>query len=148
MRMQTEAAVAAADVALFLIDARAGVTPLDEEIARWLRGSKTPVFVVANKTEGRAAEPGVLETYALGFGEPVPISAEHGQGMADLFQALLPHLELEEENAPAAEDDAELAVAVLTLSIFRRPIAGNSTLLPVYLPIPARSLARTRALLP
>ncbi|HEY9580558.1 MAG TPA: ribosome biogenesis GTPase Der [Rhizorhapis sp.] len=129
MRMQTEAAVAAADVALFLIDARAGVTPLDEEIARWLRGSKTPVFVVANKTEGRAAEPGVLETYALGFGEPVPISAEHGQGMADLFQALLPHLEREEENAPAAEDDEELADAVLKLAIVGRPNAGKSTLI-------------------
>src|SRR3546814_1948294 len=89
----------------------------------------TPVFVVANKTEGRAAEPGVLETYALGFGEPVPISAEHGQGMADLFQALLPHLEREEENAPAAEDDEELADAVLKIAIVGRPNAGKSTLI-------------------
>src|SRR3546814_8731146 len=70
-----------------------------------------------------------METYALGFGEPVPISAEHGQGMADLFQALLPHLEREEENAPAAEDDEELADAVLKLAIVGRPNAGKSTLI-------------------
>src|SRR3546814_9589872 len=127
MRMQTEAAVAAADVALFLIDARAGVTPLDEEIARWLRGSKTPVFVVANKTAGRAAEPGVLETYALGFVEPVPISAEHGQGMADLFHALLTHLKREEATAPAAEDDEEFADPVMKLAIVGRPKAGKPT---------------------
>ena len=93
MRMQTEAAVAQADVALFLFDSRAGIVPLDEEIARWLRASTTPVVLVANKAEGRAGEQGVLESLSLGFGDPVQLSAEHGEGVADLFEALLPHLE-------------------------------------------------------
>ncbi|HEX7657038.1 MAG TPA: GTPase, partial [Sphingomonas sp.] len=67
MRQQTEAAVRQADVALFLIDARAGIVPLDEEIARWLRSATTPVILVANKAEGRAGEAGILESLALGF---------------------------------------------------------------------------------
>ena len=67
MRAQTEAAIAQADVALFMIDSRAGIVPLDEEIARWLRGSNTPIILVANKAEGRAGEQGVLESLALGF---------------------------------------------------------------------------------
>src|SRR5688500_14231226 len=77
MRAQTLAAVEEADVSLFLIDARSGVTPLDEEIARWLRSGTTPVIVAANKAEGKASEPGVLEAYSLGFGDPIAISAEH-----------------------------------------------------------------------
>jgi GTP-binding protein len=77
---QTEAAVDSADVALFVIDARAGVVPLDEEIARWLRSSDTPIVLLANKAEGRAGEGGILESYALGFGDPIPFSAEHGEG--------------------------------------------------------------------
>src|SRR3954447_24427927 len=81
MRKQTEAAVREADAALFLIDAREGLNPLDEEIARWLRVETTPVIVVANKVEGRAAEAGVLEGYRLGLGEPIAISAEHGEGV-------------------------------------------------------------------
>src|SRR6187402_1637542 len=93
MRQQTEAAVAQADVALFLIDARAGIVPLDEEIARWLRGSTTPIVLVANKAEGRAGESGIIEALGLGFGDPVQLSAEHGEGMGELFEALLPHLE-------------------------------------------------------
>ena len=76
MRAQTEAAVNSADVALFVIDARAGVVPLDEEIGRWLRGSKTPVVLLANKAEGRASENGILESYSLGFGDPIAFSAE------------------------------------------------------------------------
>ena len=85
-----------ADAALFLIDARAGVTPLDEEIARWLRSETTPVILAANKAEGRAGEAGILEAYALGFGEPIAISAEHGEGVVDLFEQLRPHVEREE----------------------------------------------------
>src|SRR5437868_6162658 len=92
MRAQTEAAVANADVALFLVDARAGITPLDEELARWLRTAKLPVVVAANKAEGRASESGVLEAFALGFGDPVALSAEHGDGTSDLFDALAPHI--------------------------------------------------------
>ena len=106
MRQQTEAAVAQADVALFLVDARAGVVPLDEEIARWLRGSSTPVVLVANKAEGRAGEQGVLEALALGFGDPVQLSAEHGEGVADLFDALRPHIEREDEEV-VEEDESE-----------------------------------------
>ena len=90
MRQQTEAAVEQADVALFLFDARAGIVPLDEEIARWLRTADVPVILVANKAEGRAGEDGILESLALGFGDPVQLSAEHGEGMGDLFEGLLP----------------------------------------------------------
>jgi GTPase len=126
MRRQTEAAVRQADVALFLVDARAGLVPLDEEIARWLRGSTTPVVLVANKAEGRAGEQGALEALALGFGEAVQLSAEHGEGVADLFEALLPHLDGKGEEA---EDvDPESPDAPLKLAIVGRPNAGKSTL--------------------
>ena len=123
MRQQTEAAVREADAALFLIDGREGVTPLDEEIGRWLRAETTPVVVVANKAEGRAGQEGAYEAYSLGFGDPVAISAEHGEGVADLFQALLPHVERED-----AEDDEDAEGAPLKLAIVGRPNAGKSTL--------------------
>src|SRR4029453_5802444 len=84
-RAQTEAAVREADAALFLIDAREGLTPLDEEIGRWLRAESTPVIVAANKAEGRGGEAGRLEAYKLGLGDPLAISAEHGGGLPDLF---------------------------------------------------------------
>ncbi|MES1974915.1 MAG: ribosome biogenesis GTPase Der [Pseudomonadota bacterium] len=131
MRAQTEAAVAQADVALFLIDARVGLVPLDEEIARWLRGSKTPVILVANKAEGRAGESGILESLSLGFGDPVALSAEHGEGMVELFEALLPHIEPEgDEGAPEEEDDeSDNPDAPLKLAIIGRPNAGKSTLI-------------------
>ncbi len=104
MRKQTEAAVREADAALFMIDAREGLTPMDEEIARWLRVSTTPVIVVANKAEGRAGESGALEAYRLGLGEPIALSAEHGEGVADLFEALLPHVE--HEHFEAGDEEA------------------------------------------
>jgi len=126
MRQQTEAAVRQADVALFLIDARAGIVPLDEEIARWLRGAGTPVVLVANKAEGRAGEAGVLEAMALGLGDPVQISAEHGEGIADLFEALLPYLE--SDSAVDVDEDTENPNAPLKLAIVGRPNAGKSTL--------------------
>jgi len=126
MRAQTEAAVAAADVALFLIDARAGIVPLDEEIARWLRGSTTPIVLVANKAEGRSGEQGVLESLALGFGDPVQLSAEHGEGIADLFEALLPFIERDEDESDDAEDEEN---GPLKLAIVGRPNAGKSTLI-------------------
>ena len=84
MRQQTEIAIRDADVILFMIDARAGVTPLDERFAQVLRKAGKDVHLIANKAEGRAAEPGLLEAYSLGFGEPVALSAEHGLGLADL----------------------------------------------------------------
>ncbi len=125
MRMQTEAAVDGADVALFVIDGRAGVTPLDEEIARWLRSSKTPIVLAVNKAEGKQAENTIMEAYAMGFGEGVAISAEHGEGLADLFQALLPHV----DGGVEAEIDNEAPDAPLKLAIVGRPNAGKSTLI-------------------
>src|SRR5438067_3533241 len=125
MRKQTEAAVREADAALFLIDAREGLTPLDEEIARWLRVESTPVIVVANKAEGRLAESAIFEGFRLGLGDPIPISAEHGEGVADLFEALRPHVEHEHI---AAESEEEAAHAPLHLAIVGRPNAGKSTL--------------------
>jgi len=125
MRQQTEAAVAGADVALFMVDARAGILPLDEEISRWLRAGDTPVVLVANKAEGRAGEQGLLEALALGFGDAVALSAEHGEGVADLFQALRPHLERPEgdEADERADEDGPLKIAIVG-----RPNAGKSTL--------------------
>ena len=124
MRVQTEVAVRDADVALFLIDAREGVTPLDSEIARWLRSGATPVVLVANKAEAKVAEAGVLDAYRLGLGDPVPVSAEHGEGVVDLFEALRPLVEREEMGAP---EECE-AGAPLKLAIMGRPNAGKSTL--------------------
>ena len=126
MRAQTEAAVRDADVALFLIDAREGLTPLDAEIGRWLRSEATPVVVAANKSEGRDAESGRLEAYALGLGEPFALSAEHGEGLVDLFEALRPFIEREEGEESDAEEDAENGP--LKLAIVGRPNAGKSTL--------------------
>ncbi|RYE03910.1 MAG: ribosome biogenesis GTPase Der, partial [Sphingomonadales bacterium] len=126
MRAQTEAAVRDSDVSLFLIDARAGVTPLDEEIARWLRGTNRPVVLMANKAEGRAGETGIIEAMALGLGDPIPFSVEHGEGVVDLFEALRPHLERDREEAE--DEDAEAGDAILKLAIVGRPNAGKSTL--------------------
>ncbi|MBD3730610.1 MAG: ribosome biogenesis GTPase Der [Sphingomonadales bacterium] len=144
MRKQTEVSLEGGDVALFVIDARVGVTPLDEEIARWLRGQTIPVVMVANKAEGAAGNAGVLEAYSLGFGEPCAISAEHGEGVVELFDALWPIIgekseeheaELEAAEAAAAaaaaegdeEDDKPLGP--LKLAIVGRPNAGKSTLI-------------------
>ncbi|MDO7841139.1 ribosome biogenesis GTPase Der [Sphingomonas immobilis] len=134
MRQQTEAAVAQADVALFLVDARAGIVPLDEEIARWLRGSTTPIVLVANKAEGKAGNDGILESLALGFGDPVELSAEHGEGLVELFDALLPFIEPEKNpdgtDIPNADPEEEYSPdAPLKLAIIGRPNAGKSTLI-------------------
>lgn len=131
MRAQTEAAVEDATVALFVFDARAGLTPLDEEIARWLRSGDRPVILVANKAEGRQAEPGIYEGFTLGLGEPVAISAEHGEGMADLFQALAPHLDDIEVDPGKSGDDMgdDDDLGPLKLAIVGRPNAGKSTLI-------------------
>ena len=126
MRAQTDAAVREADVALFLIDAREGLTPLDEEIARWLRSHSTPVVVAANKAEGRSGDAGLYEAYALGLGEPIAISAEHGEGLADLFEMIRPHVEHEHFETEAEE--AQHGEGPLKLAIVGRPNAGKSTL--------------------
>ena len=126
MRTQTEHALEEADVALFLIDARTGIVPLDEEIARWLRGSDTPIILVGNKAEGKAAEAGLYESYKLGLGAPVAISAEHGEGLGDLFAELKPHIEHDSaEDAFPGDGEAERP---LKLAIVGRPNAGKSTL--------------------
>jgi GTP-binding protein len=107
-----------------MIDAREGLTPLDEEIGRWLRAESTPVIVIANKAEGRSGESGILDAYRLGLGEPIGLSAEHGEGVADLFQALQPLVEREDGD----EQDEEVEGAPLKLAIVGRPNAGKSTL--------------------
>ncbi|WP_340264456.1 ribosome biogenesis GTPase Der [Sphingobium mellinum] len=130
MRLQTQAAVENADVALFVIDSRAGITPLDEEIARWLREGDAPVVLMANKAEGKAGDDGVMEAFSLGLGDPIPFSAEHGQGLADLFQALLPYIDREEEDQSDQEPtEADFESAPLKLAIVGRPNAGKSTLI-------------------
>ena len=123
MRQQTELAIEDADVVLLLIDARAGVTPLDEHFANWVRREGTPVVLVANKCEGATGEQGLYDAYALGLGEPLAVSAEHGEGMSGLFAALEPHQKIAEENE---EDDAERP---LQLTIVGRPNVGKSTLI-------------------
>ena len=129
MRQQTEASLEGADVALFVIDSRAGLTPLDEEIARYLRQSDVPIVLVANKAEGKAGDGGIFEAFSLGFGEPVALSAEHGQGMADLFEALLPHLDPLQPEEIEYDEDEERPAGPLKLAIVGRPNAGKSTLI-------------------
>ena len=122
MRQQTERAVEEAEAVLFLIDARAGVTPLDEHFANWLRRTGKPVVLLANKCEGAAAEGGLLEAHALGFGEPVALSGEHGLGLDELHERLTPLLAKEDQEEEVAADDS------LQLAIVGRPNVGKSTL--------------------
>jgi GTPase len=123
MRAQSELALAEADVALLVIDAREGVTEADRHFADWLRRSRKPVVLVANKTEGRATLPGVGESYRLGLGDPVPVSAEHGEGLAELYERLrLFAADQPQDAAPAAHDKP------LQLAIVGRPNVGKSTL--------------------
>ncbi len=124
MWAQTEVALERADLALLLIDARAGVTPLDEHFADWLRRWDKPVVVAANKCEGRAGRAGLYEAFGLGLGEPVPVSAEHGEGMTDLLAALRPFAG-EDVSADMAAEDAE---APLQFAVVGRPNVGKSTL--------------------
>ena len=130
MRVQTERALDEAEVALLLIDARAGLTPMDEVFAQLLRERGRPVVLVANKCEGGKGEAGLLEAYSLGLGEPVALSAEHGLGLAELEDAIRPYLAERAADTEGTEEgeDAELPEGPLHLAVVGRPNVGKSTL--------------------
>jgi GTP-binding protein len=123
MRASSEAAVGQADLVVFVIDARVGVTPSDEHFANWLRKQGRPVLLVANKAEGRGGIAGAMEAYALGLGDPLAVSAEHNEGIADLMR------EIAELLPPEADETDEGEARPLKLAIIGRPNAGKSTLL-------------------
>jgi GTP-binding protein len=129
MRQQTEAAIEHADVVVFLIDARAGVVSSDEMFADLVRGSGKPVILAANKCEGRAADPGIYEAYALGLGEPLPISAEHGTGIGELSEAVQLACKQACGGAEPRSDEVEAEIPhPLRIAIVGRPNVGKSTL--------------------
>ena len=131
MQAQTAAAMAQADAVLFLVDARDAATPADRAFADLVRRSGKPTILVANKSEGRAGAIGAMESYALGLGEPVAISAEHGEGLAELYDALREAL----PGATAVEEESEEALAVaegekpIRIAVVGRPNTGKSTLI-------------------
>jgi GTP-binding protein len=138
IQAQTERALGEADLALLLIDARAGLTPMDEALARAVRASNKPVVLIANKCEGRAGSGGLLEAFRLGLGEPIALSAEHGEGMGELYDALRPvvdagtvssepEVEVGEEAITETGEDAP--AGTLQLAIVGRPNVGKSTLI-------------------
>lgn len=141
MRAQTESAIRDCDLVLFLIDARSGVMPLDEDFARLARASGKNTLLLANKCEGRAADPGFYEAYALGLGEPIAVSAEHGKGIGEVFSAIEevcerlasdrePDSEFEPEHeAERGADEEQIGKdRPLRIAIIGRPNAGKSTL--------------------
>ena len=127
MSAQAEMAVEEADLVFFVIDARAGITPIDRKFAEKIRKFGKPVRVVANKAEARMAEAGVLESYSLGFGEPLAVSAEHGEGMESLYDVIAP---LAPKTEVVSDEEAEAAELTrpLRLAIIGQPNAGKSTL--------------------
>ena len=140
MRTQTEMAIDDSDLVLLLIDARAGITPVDEHFADWVRQRRKPALLIANKCESAAADPGIYESYRLGLGDPVPISAEHGEGMAELYSAIVRRVDdrtaqdAADEEAAADADGAEAESededeqGPIRLAIIGRPNTGKSTL--------------------
>jgi GTP-binding protein len=140
MRAQTMRAIASSDIVFFMIDARAGVTPMDKYFADILRREPAPVLLLANKAEGRAGQPGLMEAFSLGLGDPIGISAEHGEGLGELFDAVEAlvierGLDLEEEKSAtsvkteeAGEEGVTASALPLQLAIIGRPNVGKSTL--------------------
>ncbi len=122
MRAGAATAVGLADVVLFVVDARSGLTPVDRHFAQWLRRQGKPVLLVANKAEGRSANTAVLDAYELGLGDPIPVSAEHAEGIADLMTEIADLL------PPAEEPAGDAPERPLKLAIVGRPNAGKSTL--------------------
>ncbi len=132
MRRQTEQALDEADIVFMVFDARAGITPLDEQFSTWLRSRGANVFLVANKCEGRAGESGVLESYSLGLGDPIVISAEHGEGIHLLFDpiaAAAPAVDDEPWDDTGSDSGPDADTSVLRLAIVGRPNVGKSTLI-------------------
>jgi GTPase len=124
MRAQTEAAIGDADIILFVVDARVGILPADRPFAEMVRRSGKPVILIANKAEGGAGMAGAYEAFSLGLGDPIPFSAEHGEGLADLFEALMPFFP-----EPGDEEEEDDPNKPLKVAIVGRPNAGKSTLI-------------------
>ena len=154
MRAQTEAAIEEADLSLFVVDAKMGLTPVDQTLAEMLRRKGKPVVLVANKSEARGSDGGFYDSYTLGLGEPTPISAEHGQGMLDLRDAIVAaigedraypeddeaetNIDVRAEMAEGAEEDEDFEpeydeTKPLRVAIVGRPNAGKSTLINRFL---------------